>query len=96
MGYAKKALNYAIWADKIDEFVNQMEHFIEKTKEDLFTQQNDVDSIENMIVNDPLHVQHKGCQPNRYKSGGEFSQKKRARTMQDISRSMHHARYARY
>ena len=42
-----------------------------------------------MIVNDPLHVQHKGRQPNRYKSGGEFSQKKRVRTMQGISNTMY-------
>ena len=32
MGYAKKALNYAIRANKMDEFVNQMEHFIKKQK----------------------------------------------------------------
>ncbi|CAG8465185.1 14299_t:CDS:2, partial [Rhizophagus irregularis] len=29
MGYAKKALDLAIWADKVDEFVNQIEYFIE-------------------------------------------------------------------
>ena len=60
-----------------------MEHFIEKTKEQLSNQQENI--VENMIVNDPLHVQHKGRRPNRYKSGGKFPSKKKARTMQDIS-----------
>ncbi|UZO22785.1 uncharacterized protein OCT59_015135 [Rhizophagus irregularis] len=32
MGYAKKALDLAIWADKVDEFVNQIEYFIESVK----------------------------------------------------------------
>ena len=38
MGYAKKALNLAIRTDKVDEFVNQMERFIESTKEELSDQ----------------------------------------------------------
>src|SRR5438045_1173860 len=66
MGYAKKALNYAIQADKMDEFVNQMKYFIEKTKKDLFTQQYDIDSIENMIVNNMYNVQHKSSIFNFY------------------------------
>ncbi|CAG8834311.1 22262_t:CDS:2, partial [Gigaspora margarita] len=46
MGYAKKALDYAIRADKIDELVNQLENFIEKTKKELFNnQENDRDEI---------------------------------------------------
>jgi hypothetical protein len=38
MGYAKKALNLAIRTDKVDEFINQIEHFIESTKEKLSDQ----------------------------------------------------------
>ncbi|CAG8789179.1 10810_t:CDS:1, partial [Gigaspora rosea] len=37
-------------------------------------------------VEDPLHIPHKGRQPNRYKSGGESS-KKAQRTGQSIDRS---------
>ncbi|PKC03822.1 hypothetical protein RhiirA5_379865, partial [Rhizophagus irregularis] len=68
MGYAKKALDYAVRADKVEEFVTQLKVFIEETKEDLSDQQ---DSVENMVIGDPLRTQHKGRQPNRYKSGGE-------------------------
>ncbi|CAG8602503.1 4409_t:CDS:2 [Racocetra fulgida] len=35
MGYAKKALDYAIRADKMNELVNQLDKFIDKTKEEL-------------------------------------------------------------
>ena len=38
MGYAKKALDLAIQADKVDEFVNQLEYFIENVKAELFGQ----------------------------------------------------------
>ncbi|CAG8833448.1 40629_t:CDS:2 [Gigaspora margarita] len=35
MGYTKKALNYAIWANKVSEFVNYLETFIEEAKVEL-------------------------------------------------------------
>ena len=35
MGYVKKTLDLAIQTDKVNEFVNQIEHFIENTKEEL-------------------------------------------------------------
>lgn len=81
MGYAKKALDLAIQADKVDEFVNQVEYFIESVKAELSNQQ------ENgifMHIGDPLRVRHKGRQPNRYKSCGE-PQKKKVRRIQDIT-----------
>lgn len=81
MGYAKKALDLAIQADKVDEFVNQVEYFIESVKAELSNQQ------ENgifMHISDPLRVRHKGRQPNRYKSCGE-PQKKKVRRIQDIT-----------
>ncbi|CAB4437937.1 unnamed protein product [Rhizophagus irregularis] len=53
MGYAKKALDLAIRADKVDEFVNQIEYFIESVKSELSDQQ------ENMHIGDPLRVRHK-------------------------------------
>ncbi|CAB4405263.1 unnamed protein product [Rhizophagus irregularis] len=37
MGYAKKALDLAIRTDKVDEFVNQIEYFIESVKSELGT-----------------------------------------------------------
>ncbi|PKC76142.1 hypothetical protein RhiirA1_386660 [Rhizophagus irregularis] len=83
MGYAKKAL-YAVRADKVEEFVPQLKVFIEEIKEDLSDQQ---DSVESMVIGDPLRTQHKGHQPNRYKSGGEVtkkSQKRKLQAMQDV------------
>jgi len=35
MDYAKKAINFAIQVDKIEEFVNQIKIFIKKAKEKL-------------------------------------------------------------
>jgi hypothetical protein len=81
MGYAKKALDLAIRADKVDEFVDQIEYFIESIKVELSNQQ------ENgifMHIGNPLRVRHKGRQPNRYKSCGE-SQKKKVKHIQDIT-----------
>ncbi|CAG8780825.1 44200_t:CDS:2, partial [Gigaspora margarita] len=66
MGYAKKALDLAIWINKIEEFVSHLKNFIEEAKDDLFSTQN---NAEHILVGDPLHVPHKGRQPNRYKSG---------------------------
>ncbi|CAG8832078.1 15138_t:CDS:2, partial [Gigaspora margarita] len=85
MEYAKKALDYAIRADKIDELVKQLENFIEKTKKELFNnQKNDSD---NNIISDPIQVHHKGRQPKRYKSGGEIVSNKKLRTMKEITNS---------
>ena len=42
MGYAKKALDLAIRADKVDEFVDQMRCFIENTKAELSEQQENI------------------------------------------------------
>ena len=36
-----------------------------------------------MHISDPLQVQHKGRQPNRYKSGGEPLKKKARHIIQD-------------
>ncbi|CAG8642797.1 23463_t:CDS:1, partial [Gigaspora rosea] len=83
MGYAKKALDYAIRADKVDEFVNYLERFIETIKSDLNKQQENICNVENLIIKDPIHVQYKGRQPNHYKSGGEVPLKKKAWVHQD-------------
>ncbi|RGB30767.1 hypothetical protein C1646_817713 [Rhizophagus diaphanus] len=45
MGYAKKALDLAIRADKVDEFVNQIKYFIENVKSKLFDQQKNIISM---------------------------------------------------
>lgn len=71
---AKKALNYAVRADNVDELVSYLERFIEKMKIELDEQQ---ESVENTIIGDPIRVKHKGRQPKRYKSGGEDLPKKR-------------------
>jgi hypothetical protein len=78
--YVKKALDYAIRVDKLNELVNQLESFIEETKEELSNNQENIDSI----VKDPIQVKHKGRQPNRYKSEGETS-RKRKKTIKDIT-----------
>ncbi|CAG8529636.1 22357_t:CDS:2 [Gigaspora rosea] len=62
MGYAKKALDYAIRADNVDKFVNYLEKFIERTKAKI-----DEESTENVIIGDPISVKHKGRQPKRYR-----------------------------
>lgn len=36
MSYAKKALDYTVHADKVEEFVTQLKVFIEEIKENLF------------------------------------------------------------
>ncbi|CAG8773044.1 15470_t:CDS:1, partial [Racocetra fulgida] len=41
MGYAKKALDYTIRVNKVDELVNYLEKFIEDTKCELDNRQND-------------------------------------------------------
>ncbi|RIA89259.1 hypothetical protein C1645_738757 [Glomus cerebriforme] len=73
IGYAKKTLDLAIWTNKVDEFVNQIEYFIESIKAELSDQQENVIS---MHISDLLWVRHKGQQPNRYKSCGEPQKKK--------------------
>jgi len=67
MDYVKKAINFAIRTDKIEEFVNQIKIFIEKVKEELFNKQDDNNYNSSMHISNLLHVQHKGRQPNRYK-----------------------------
>ncbi|CAG8595120.1 17519_t:CDS:2, partial [Gigaspora rosea] len=62
MSHAKKALDYTIRADNVNELVDYLERFIEKTKSELDKQQNHVENVKNM---------HKGHQPKRYKSRGE-------------------------
>ncbi|PKC11896.1 hypothetical protein RhiirA5_497345 [Rhizophagus irregularis] len=79
MGYAKKALDYAIQTDKLNELVSQLENFIEAAKEELSNNQENINSI----VGDPIQVKHKGRQPNRYKSGGKLLQKKK-KTIRDV------------
>jgi len=81
MGYAKKALDLAIRTDKVNELVDQIKRFIEDTKAELSEQQENIDS---MHIDDPLRVQHKGRQPNRYRSCGE-PQKKKAKHIRDIT-----------
>ena len=75
MGYAKKALDLAIRTDKVDEFVNQVKCFIENAKAELSEQQENVVS---MHIGDLLQVQHKGRQPNRYRSCGEPKKRKQS------------------
>ncbi|CAG8809776.1 3782_t:CDS:2, partial [Gigaspora margarita] len=50
---------------QVEEFVSRLKNFIEEAKNDLFSTQNNAESI---LIRDPLHVPHKGRQPNRYKS----------------------------
>ncbi|CAG8841491.1 27754_t:CDS:2, partial [Gigaspora margarita] len=57
MGYAKKALDLAIRADKVEEFVSNLKNFIEVMKSDLFSTQDNASFIN---VEDPLYVPHKG------------------------------------
>ncbi|CAG8725428.1 39370_t:CDS:2, partial [Gigaspora margarita] len=83
MGYAKKVLDYAIWTDKVDEFINYLERFIKTIKSDLDKQQENDGNVKNLIVEDPIHVQHKGQQPNCYKLGSEVPLKKKAPVYQD-------------
>ncbi|CAG8543851.1 20_t:CDS:2, partial [Gigaspora rosea] len=61
-------------ANKVEEFVSNLKNFIEVTKSDLFSTQDNASFIS---VKDPLHVPHKGRQPNRYKSSDEPSRKAR-------------------
>ncbi|CAG8816129.1 6689_t:CDS:1, partial [Gigaspora rosea] len=72
--YAKKALDLAIRANKVDEFVNEIEHFIEKTKKSISDREENVNSSY-VDVEDPLRVRHKGRQSKRYKSSGELPKK---------------------
>ncbi|CAG8698676.1 8530_t:CDS:1, partial [Cetraspora pellucida] len=74
IGYVKKALDLAIQINKVEEFISYLKNFIEEAKDDLLSIQNDAESI---LIGDPLHVPHKGQQPNRYKSSGEPSKKVR-------------------
>ncbi|CAB4481524.1 unnamed protein product [Rhizophagus irregularis] len=55
--------------------------FIENTKVELFEHQ---ENIVSMHIGNPLRVQHKGRQSNRYRSCGE-PQKKKARHMRNIT-----------
>jgi hypothetical protein len=81
MGYAKKALDLAIRTNKVDELVNQVKCFIENTKAELSKQQENMIS---MHIGDPLRIQHKGRQPNRYRSCGEL-QKKKTKHVQNVT-----------
>ncbi|CAG8789953.1 29422_t:CDS:2, partial [Gigaspora margarita] len=72
MGYAKKALDLAIRANKVEELIGHLKNFIEMTKNNLFNTQNNISFIS---VKDSLHVPNKGQQPNKYKSGDEPSKK---------------------
>ncbi|RGB24437.1 hypothetical protein C1646_773119 [Rhizophagus diaphanus] len=56
MSYAKKALDIAVQADKVNEFINQMEYFIENVKVDLSEQQKNAIS---MHISDLLRIRHK-------------------------------------
>ena len=56
MGYVKKAINFAIRTDKIEEFVNQMKIFIEKAKEELSDKQDDDNYNSSMHISDLLHI----------------------------------------
>ncbi|GET50778.1 hypothetical protein GLOIN_2v1487031 [Rhizophagus irregularis DAOM 181602=DAOM 197198] len=50
-----------------------------------------VHSVENMVIGDPLRIQHKGRQPNHYKSGGEVtkkSQKRKLQAIQDVTNTI--------
>ncbi|CAG8835486.1 18306_t:CDS:2, partial [Gigaspora margarita] len=53
MGYAKKALDLAIRTNKVNDLVNELERFIEKTKNDI-DQDQDQDDNDSAGVQDPL------------------------------------------
>ncbi|CAG8847209.1 4825_t:CDS:2 [Gigaspora margarita] len=48
IGYTKKALDLAIWANRVEEFVSHLKNFIEVTKTNLFSTQ------DSTSVKDPL------------------------------------------
>ncbi|CAG8818105.1 5852_t:CDS:2, partial [Gigaspora margarita] len=50
ISHAKKALDYAIYADTVNELVDYLEEFIEKTKIELDKQQNHIENVENMDI----------------------------------------------
>ncbi|CAG8792928.1 15940_t:CDS:2, partial [Cetraspora pellucida] len=83
IGYAKKALNYAVQINKVDKFINYLEKFIKIMKSDLERQQENINDDEYLDIDDPIYVRHKGCQPNHYKSEGEGSSKKKIRILHD-------------
>jgi hypothetical protein len=85
MGYAKKALDLAIRTDKVDEFVNQVKCFIESTKAELSEQE---ENRVSMRIGDPLRVQHKGRQPNRYRSCGEPQKKKAKHAIRSVTNTV--------
>ncbi|CAG8761209.1 23681_t:CDS:1, partial [Gigaspora rosea] len=75
------ALDYAIQADNVDEFINYLEKFIERMKAEI-----DKKSTENVIISDPIRVKHKGRQFKRYRSEGkDLPRKKKSRNIQDTS-----------
>ncbi|CAG8743959.1 16523_t:CDS:1, partial [Gigaspora rosea] len=92
------ALDLAIYANKVDDFVNEIEHFIEKTKKDMSDQDKTVNltNIKVVSVGNLLRVQYKGRQPKRYKSGGELlkkstGKKKGGRHCQKCEQTGHYA-----
>ncbi|RGB23198.1 hypothetical protein C1646_822213 [Rhizophagus diaphanus] len=96
-GYAKKALNYTIQADKLNEFVSQLENFIERVKEELFYNKENIDSI----VRDLIQIKYKERQHNRditnindqYSESviQDFSNQKRVRHYQKYKKTGHYA-----
>ena len=85
MGYAKKAFDLAIRTDKVDEFVNQVKCFIQSTKAELSEQEENRVSIR---IGDLLRVQHKGRQPNRYRSCGELQKKKAKHAIRSVTNTV--------
>ncbi|CAG8517035.1 7588_t:CDS:2 [Gigaspora rosea] len=85
MGYAKKAFDLAIQANKVEEFVSNLKNFIEVTKSDLLSIQDNASFIS---IKDPLHVPHRGRQPNRYKSSSKPSRKADISALQDSEKKI--------
>ncbi|CAG8782274.1 8860_t:CDS:1, partial [Gigaspora rosea] len=70
--YTKKALDFAIRAERVEEFVSHLKNFIKVVKHNLVSLQ---DGTSIISIKDSLHIPHKGQRPNRYKSSGEASKK---------------------
>ncbi|CAG8819349.1 6141_t:CDS:2, partial [Cetraspora pellucida] len=52
--YVKKVLDYAVQVDKVDEFINYLEKFIEIMKDNLERQQKNIDDNEYLDIDNPI------------------------------------------
>ncbi|CAG8609669.1 5483_t:CDS:2, partial [Racocetra fulgida] len=87
IGYTKKALDYAVWTDNVDELVSYLEKFIEKAKLELNKQEKN-DNVENIIINNSIYTKYKEHLPKYYKLGEEDLPRKKVRNIRDITNSV--------